>query len=250
MPNEKIAQMMEDAPGQVSGMEDSLVQVDNQLAELQEQQDALQAVLEQIYSEIISFLSPLCDYVHQGLDFYPGTGIGNIDSNVENWRAFNLVPVPIVGQTYSDPTVYPIIQFICNNLDETVITSIETTSGATPEIPHYLLVLIDDRGVPTLPAPLVGDMSNHVIMWDGTIWSIYKDNTFVPYEEVIVDDASVEDKYAEFDFSIDSIHHPIGFTGTYGTKGNIEMINNGKVTLVANKDKLLDSRTKLARFGE
>lgn len=250
MPNEKIAQMMEDAPGQVSGMEDSLVQVDNQLAELQEQQDALQAVMEQIYSEIMSFLSPLCDYVHQGLNFYSGTGIGNIDSNVENWRTFNLVPVPVIGQTYYDPTVFPLVQFTCNNLDETLITSIETTSAATTENPHYLLVLIDDRGVTTLPASLNGDMSDHVIMWDGALWSIYKDNTFVPYEEVIIDDTDIEDKYGEFDFCVDSIHHPLGFTGTYGTKDNIAMVNNGKNIIVINKNKLLDSQTKLSRFGE
>jgi hypothetical protein len=57
-----------------------------------------------------------------------------------------------------------------NNLDEAKITSIETTSGGSPTDPYYLFVLVDTRSNQTLPASLNGDMSKHVVMFDGTVW--------------------------------------------------------------------------------
>ena len=191
MPNEKIAQMIEDAPGQVSGIEDSIVQVDNQITELQEQQDVFVTTLEQIYTEVMSVLTPLCDLVYQGANFYGGSGIGTIDSNIVNWILFNNVSGPSAGSSYYDISMNP------------------------PQLKIYDLLL-----------------------------------PFTPYIFVTFDDTDIHDKYEEFEFIIDSIHHPLGFTGTYGTKENIAMMNNGKNTIIANKDKLLDTQTKLARFGE
>jgi hypothetical protein len=57
-----------------------------------------------------------------------------------------------------------------NDLDEAKITSIETTSGASPTDLYYFLVLDDNRSNQTLPASLNGDISKHVIMFDGTDW--------------------------------------------------------------------------------
>lgn len=56
------------------------------------------------------------------------------------------------------------------DLDEAKVTEIETTSGASPTDLYYFLVLDDTRSNQTLPAPLNGDMSKHVIMYDGTVW--------------------------------------------------------------------------------
>jgi len=191
MPNEKITQMLSDAPGQVSGIEDTIVQVDNEIAQYQEEQDALQEALEQIYSEVIPVLNPQCDFLYHGDGFYSGSGIGTIDSNIVNWQSFNLVSSPATGSNYYDVSVSP------------------------PEQKPY---------DPLLP--------------------------FTPYQLITIDDTEVQDKYDEFSFIIDSIHHPMDLSGTYGTKANIAMLNGGKGTLNANKNKLLDSQTKLARFGE
>jgi hypothetical protein len=57
-----------------------------------------------------------------------------------------------------------------SNIDETKITSIETGSGASPTDLYYLLVLDDNRSNQTLPSSLNGDMSKHVIMFDGSNW--------------------------------------------------------------------------------
>jgi len=57
-----------------------------------------------------------------------------------------------------------------DDLDEAKITSIETTSGASSTDLYYFLVLDDNRSNQTLPAPLNGDMSKHVIMYDGSVW--------------------------------------------------------------------------------
>lgn len=57
-----------------------------------------------------------------------------------------------------------------DDLDEAKITSIETGSGASPSDLYYFLVLNDNRSNQTLPASLNGDMTGHVIMYDGVSW--------------------------------------------------------------------------------
>jgi hypothetical protein len=57
-----------------------------------------------------------------------------------------------------------------DNLDEARIASIESGSGASPTNLFYFLVLDDNRTNQTLPPPLNGDMSRHVIMYDGIVW--------------------------------------------------------------------------------
>jgi hypothetical protein len=56
------------------------------------------------------------------------------------------------------------------DFDEAKVTDIEANSGASPTDLYYFLVLDDNRTNQTLPAPLNGDMSKHVLMYDGSVW--------------------------------------------------------------------------------
>jgi len=55
------------------------------------------------------------------------------------------------------------------DFDEAMVTTIEG-SGASPTDLYYFLVVNDTRSNQTLPAALNGDMTGHVVMWDGTNW--------------------------------------------------------------------------------
>lgn len=186
---DKIKEMVDSYPDKIEGIMDQVAGIDAQIDEFQQQQNALQETMEQISTEVLEVLEPQCDVLHRGTNFYGGTGIGNIDSNIVNWQAFNEVQNPNTGDNYYDISVDP------------------------PEEKPY-------------------------------------DNTFTPYELVTIDDSSVQDKYDEFAEVVDYIHHPIGLTGMYGTKGNIENLNNAKGVLNASKQKFTDAQSKLARFGE
>jgi len=57
-----------------------------------------------------------------------------------------------------------------DDFDEAKITSIETGSGASPSDLYYFLTLDDTRSNQALPASLNGDMTGHVLMYDGVSW--------------------------------------------------------------------------------
>ena len=187
---DKIKEMVDSYPDKIEGTQNQINAVDKQIAEFQEQQDALQQILEQLYEEVVNdFLVTSCDFLYRGPQFYSGTGIGDIDSTLVNWEGYFLVSDPIIGTDYFDVSVNP------------------------PESKTY-------------------------------------DETFDPYYVNYVDDTSIQDKYDEFLETIDYIHHPIGTTGMYGTKGNIANLQNAKSALESNKQKFIDSQEKLKRFGE
>lgn len=186
---DKIKEMVDSYPDKIEGLMDQIGGVKAQIDEFQQQQNALQETMEQIFTEVVTgFLDGTCDYLYRGTNFYSGTGIGTIDSNIVNWQAYNEVQDPITGNDYYDVSVDP------------------------PEEKPY-------------------------------------DDIFTPYELVTVDDSSVQDKYDEFVEVVDYIHHPMGFTGMYGTAANIANLNNAKGVLEASKQKFIDSQNKLARFG-
>jgi hypothetical protein len=187
---DKIKEMVDGYPDKIEGITDQIAGINAQIDEFQAQQDALQETMEQIYSEVVSdFLTLECDFLYGGTNFYGGTGIGTIDSNIENWQAYNEIIDPVLGTMYYDISVSP------------------------PEEKAY-------------------------------------DETFTPYELVTVDDSSITDKYDEFTEVVDYIHHPMGLSGMYGTKGNIANLNDAKGALEASKQKFINAESKLARFGE
>lgn len=187
---DKVKDMVDSYPDKIEGISDQISGLNQQITEFQEQQNALQEVMEQIYEEVVTgFLVQSCDFLYRGTNFYNGSGIGNIDSNIENWQAYSLVEDPILGNNYYDITVSP------------------------PEEKPY-------------------------------------DESFSPHIIITVDDSSISDKYEEFTLTVDYIHHPVGLTGMYGTKGNIANLQNAKGALESTRQKFINSQDKLKRFGE
>lgn len=186
---DKIKEMVDGYPDKIAAIDNQIAGVDSQIEEFQLQQNALQETLEQIYSEVVSgFLVNQSDFLYRGTNFYSGTGIGTIDSNIVNYQCYNEVTDPVLGDDYYDVSINP-----------------------PEEVPY--------------------------------------DNTFTAYELVTIDDSSISGKYDEFALVIDYIHHPIGVTGMYGTKGNIANLSGAKGMLESNKQKFIDSQSTLSRFG-
>lgn len=57
-----------------------------------------------------------------------------------------------------------------DDLDEAKVSFIESGSGASPSDLYYFLVLDDNRSNQSLPTGISGDMTRHVIMYDGINW--------------------------------------------------------------------------------
>lgn len=95
-----------------------------------------------------------------------------------------------------------------SDLDEAKITEIETTSSASPTNPYLLLVQIDNRSNNTIPSSLNGDMSTHVVMFDGNAW--YDLGLFV------------------------GIKGDKGDTGDTGADGNSVLVQKDDVDIMAN----------------
>ncbi len=58
-----------------------------------------------------------------------------------------------------------------DDIDEAKIAAIESGSGASPSDLYYFLVLNDNRSNQNLPNTLTGDITRHVIMYDGITWT-------------------------------------------------------------------------------
>jgi len=55
------------------------------------------------------------------------------------------------------------------SFDESSVTAVEA-AGATPENVYIVTIYVDDRTNKTTPAGISGDMSKHVVMYNGTTW--------------------------------------------------------------------------------
>jgi len=79
-----------------------------------------------------------------------------------------------------------------------------------------------------------------------TDWIVY-DSTGIPvYEWYSIgwdNNPTIIDLESKWQFGLDNINHPIGITGTYGLQPMVDQLENAKGLLVANREKLLSSKS-------
>lgn len=101
-------------------------------------------------------------------DYYHNNDNGDVyNKQIGSWVLISNI-IGAIGPVGPAGEAFSIDEY--DNLDEAKITSIESGSGASPTDLFYFLVLDDNRTNQTLPSPLSGDMSRHVIMYDGIVW--------------------------------------------------------------------------------
>jgi len=58
-----------------------------------------------------------------------------------------------------------------NDLDEAKITDIQDNSGASTDDVYFMVVVDDNRSNQNSPVEITGDMTGHILMYDGTSWN-------------------------------------------------------------------------------
>ena len=101
-------------------------------------------------------------------DYYHNNDNGDVyNKQVGSWILVSNI-IGSTGPTGPPGEAFQIDEY--DDLDEAKITSIESGSGASPTDLFYFLVLDDNRSNQTLPNSLNGDMTRHVVMYDGIGW--------------------------------------------------------------------------------
>jgi len=57
-----------------------------------------------------------------------------------------------------------------NDLDEAKVTDIQDNSGASSSDVYFIVVVDDNRSNQNLPSSITGDMTGHILMYDGSSW--------------------------------------------------------------------------------
>ena len=99
MANPVLGAMVDSYPDTIDGIENQLVQIDDNITTLQEEKEALIQAMEEARQSIIDSITPQADYIYYPSAFYDG-GQGNRNDVLNNWRAFNVVDTPVDGQDY------------------------------------------------------------------------------------------------------------------------------------------------------
>lgn len=101
-------------------------------------------------------------------DYYQNTDNGDVYyKQSDSWTLIG----NILGSTGPQGPQGPAFQINSYGaLDEAKITDIQTNSGASSTDLYYFLVISDTRTDQTTPSALNGDMTVHIVMYDGTNW--------------------------------------------------------------------------------
>ena len=94
MANPVLSAMVDSYPDTINGISDQVSQIEQKVESTQQEKDALIQTMTEIHQEVIDELTPQCDYLYKGPNFYSGSGEGTIASNVTDWRGFNEVIDP------------------------------------------------------------------------------------------------------------------------------------------------------------
>lgn len=232
-----IKDLVDGADDKIEGVESSILSVEAEISTLQEKQDAFVETLEQIESEISDYLdnTSIGDWKFNHSDYYTG-GLQSYEANVSDWQKFDLLidsgitfdsidAIEVSSTTgistgmrlyfrSTSSNTYPIPNGIVDNIDGNLIEMTMETNHEIPTDVDAIMELVYEK--------------------DGTGW----DN-----------DADIISWVDEFDFTNNFIWEPLGTEGTYGTKDKIEKMQTATTVLESDKQKLIDAKTKLARFS-
>lgn len=235
----KIDEMVASYPDKVSSLNVSISAVDEQLTDLQEQQTALNDVLDQVESEQDNLLINKRD-ANNWEWIWKGSNYGS--TNVSDFRIGN--EYPSTNLTYVNSTTFT----LDDDATGTFSSSVETISDCGVDGIKYGVVssstytasanttevVLDGGSSEALTSNLTG-VGTLVYEYNGTGWD---------------SDSDIEQRIDEFDFTYDHLTKPLGINGTYGINESITQRQNAKTLLVANRDKYEEAINKYDRFGD
>lgn len=238
-PADTLKDMVDSAASDAADVQTSINSVDDQIADLQEKQAALEYTMSSSCDDLENDLLPdKGDMVHTYGDF----GV----SNATDWYVADIDLDNTDTTSTNNVTYISSTQFTCDGNQTTKFPSGETilfdeggtTSHTTITISEYdttsyiglTLVTVDDAVIPS-GVEKVGVLTYE---YNGVGWD---------------SDSEIQSRIDEFDFAYDYKTQPVGLGGTYGTEDMIAKLSGAKGLLTSNRDKLADSETKLARHA-
>ena len=210
-------------------------QIDNMQVQIdakQEEQNAYRDVMITIESEVNTYLLSQGDWVFEFDNYFTGT-LNSIDDNLTDWELYTILNN---DPTYTSPTEFSAI--INNNDNRFDIGNTLYFKSSSPTLPIPYGVVFNNISVPYDSTSVTATITMN--MTEGTIPATL---------DAIIDIVSIgsptylTDRYSEFNFYNDYIHHPLGSSGSYGTKETIAALTNAKNLLTADKNKIIVSKT-------
>lgn len=237
--SDKLKEMVDNADSDAADIQSSIDGVSDQIAEEQAKQDALEFAMDSCINDTTSGLTyallPLKDdYVRT----YGNYGV----SNAEDWVVCDikldnddpaLDDITYVSDNeftcvddYS--SVFPVGQVVVFDLGGTSVQAevddVEFDGTATTTVTLDDSVLTSGVIIAAIPTYIYGGIG-----WDG--------------------DPDIQARIDEFAFAYDYKIQPLGSGGTYGTQDKIAKLGDAKSLLTNTKNKIADSKTKLAQFA-
>jgi len=241
-PAEIIQEMINAADGKAANAQTSIDQITLQISDLQEKQDSMQTgILDVVSSNLENYLvgtkfSPASDYhMKKGSTYNDGlSSSGTLtDWEIYQLRLSNLDPSKD-SIIYDSPNT-----FTCTG-DKTAIFS-DTTDVAFNLNGTYVYSVVSGSPV------FMGGITT-VTIADSVLTINLMEGFTKNYVYSLGDDTYVDKYVGDWDFAHDYIVHPLGSTGTYGTKDMISNLTSAKNMLELDKTKFIDSKTKFADY--
>lgn len=234
--SDKLKELIDDSGESAENIQASIDNVQSQIDELTEQQEAFEFVMDNCCNDLEdTLLLSKGDFVYT---------FGNFrTSNAIDWYVYGNELNNDDSDPYNDATCVSDIEFICDD-DQTSIfptdQGVAFVDGTSVIAYSTVSTSIFDAGMTTVelndavvPNPI------HIIALPVYV-----------YNDIGWDaDADIIDRINEFNFAYDYITKPLGNAGTYGTQAMINTLTDAKGLLTSNRNKIVDSETKLARYS-
>lgn len=232
-----LSEWLAEMPTTIEQLQNSIDNIDDQLADLTAKQGALNGVLSTITSEMTNTLLPAKAKQEPEYTPYVYT-YGNYGvTNVTQWKVYSIMNISI---TREDDT-----SFYCPSGSETYFafgTPLSIDDGG--DISGWTEVTVASY-TPSGASALITITGGTL---PGSISRVLERSYF--YEGVGWDsDPDIVQRITEFAFTYDHLVQPLGLSGTYGINDMIVKLGQGRSILVINKAKYTTAETTYDRFA-
>lgn len=236
MSNIIIKEMVLDGPGQVTQLETSISNIDNQIEILEEKRDSIKEdICDQVALNLEEYLllkfSPSVIHMQKGPNYNQSfTSSGSII----DWNIYERVDCT---STCSSSTEF--------------VTSGDTTSIFIPSDKISFDLVSSVFVYSTINSSVYNEEDDETTITIDD--AVLEPETFLnawifKYSYVSGDDSTIDNFKTQWDFGQDYLILPMGTSGTYGILDNIDKLTIAKNLLLANKTKINDSITILEPF--
>ncbi|HQF36481.1 MAG TPA: hypothetical protein PLL26_02460 [Candidatus Dojkabacteria bacterium] len=236
-PQEILQEMINAAPDQSEKLGTSISQIQTQIDNLQQKQDAMKSGVGDVAtSRLESYLIgtkfiPVNSY-HQ----YMGTTYNQILSSagtLTDWKIYKIMNVPSLTYVSSS-------SFECSGDQTSVFTEDKDIALKNGSSFAYSTVSssIYDPGLDTTTV----DIADSVI--EASLINIFEFH----YQYTPGNDSTIDELITQWNFAHDYIVKPLGLSGSYGTQDNIAKLNDAKNMLLQNKSKVDNTEDIFSKY--